>query len=80
MRDIYQQKGNRASLEDDILDFWKQVYPEHKQVISNVISALQYRNWLAHGRYWDAKLGRKYSYPFLYNLAEKVEELLANTT
>jgi hypothetical protein len=80
MRDIHQQKPNRASLEDDILKLWKQVYPEHKQVISSVISALQYRNWLAHGRYWDAKFGRKYSYPFLYNLAEEVEELLASIT
>ena len=79
MRNIYQQKGNRASL-DDILDFWKQVYPEHKQVISSVISALQYRNWLAHGRYWDTKFGRKYDYPFLYNLAEEVENLLTSTT
>ena len=39
MREIYQVKGSRASLEDDILMRWKEVYPEYKIFISEVITA-----------------------------------------
>ena len=78
MREIYQVKGSRASLEDDILMLWKEVYPEYKIFISEVITAFKYRHWLAHGRYWEPKLGRIYDYYSLYDLAYSMEHLLTS--
>ena len=62
MRRMYQIRGSRASLEDDILRLWKEACPEYKSFISEVITAFKYRHWLAHGRYWEPKLGRIYDY------------------
>ncbi|CAD0218047.1 hypothetical protein [Planktothrix agardhii] len=78
MREIYQMKGSRASLEDDILRLWKEDFPEYKRLISEVITAFKYRHWLAHGRYWESKLGRIYDYYSLYDLADAVEHLLTS--
>lgn len=76
MRNIYQVKGSRASLEDDILRLWKETYPKYKSLISEVITAFKYRHWLAHGRYWEPKLGRIYDYYSLYDLVCTMEHLL----
>lgn len=78
MREIYQMKGSRASLEDDILRLWKEDFPEYKRLISEVITAFKYRHWLAHGRYWEPKLGRIYDYYSLYDLADAVEHLVTS--
>lgn len=71
MRELYKEKGKRASLEDDILKVWKEK-EEIKNVISSVISAFKYRHWLAHGRYWKPRLGRDYDFDFLYILAKQL--------
>jgi len=71
-RDIYNIRQNRASLEDEILEIWKKYYPEYKTVVSAYKSALKFRHWLAHGRYWVPKLGRKYDLETVYQIAEKV--------
>jgi hypothetical protein len=71
-RELHQQKGSHASLEEDILSAWK----EHTSVPANLIgdlwSAFKYRHWLAHGRYWVPKLGQKYDYDSIYGLTEIV--------
>ncbi len=79
MRNIYNQKGVHASLKDDILSSWKVICPEYKGFISEVITAFGYRNWLAHGRYWEPKLGRNYDYQSLYDLAYSIEQLLLSS-
>lgn len=78
IRDIYRKKGVRASLEKDILREWKEICPEYKSFISKIISAFDYRYWLAHGRYWKPKLGRTYDYSSLYTLAYSMENLLTS--
>ena len=78
MRRIYQIRGSRPSLEDDILRLWKETFPEYKGFISEVITAFKYRHWLAHGRYWEPKLGRIYDYYSLYELAYSMEHLLTS--
>ena len=78
MRRMYQIRGSRVSLEDDILRLWKEAYPEYKSFISEVITAFKYRHWLAHGRYWEPKLGRIYDYYSLYELAYSMEHLLTS--
>jgi hypothetical protein len=69
-REIYKKKGVRVSLVDDILDLWKQELPSQKHVLGEIKGALNYRHWLAHGRYWNVKLGKNYDYESLYLLAQ----------
>ena len=68
-RRVYMEKGTRASLEDDILPGWKQECSDLRSVVSDLIGAFRYRHWLAHGRYWTPRLGRRYDYQEVYALA-----------
>lgn len=71
-RNIYKNKKNKVSLEDDILNIWQTHFAEVKLIISEYKSALKYRHWLAHGRYWEPKLGRKYDFDSIYILASGI--------
>lgn len=55
-----------------------EVHPQYKGFISELITAFKYRHWLAHGRYWEPKLGRIYDYYSLYDLAYEMENLLTS--
>ena len=72
LRSLYMEKGARASLEDDILRGWKQVYPDLRSIVSDLIGAFRYRHWLAHGRYWTPRLGRRYDYQEIYALTDSI--------
>lgn len=74
LRRVYQEKGTRASFKDHILPVWKREPTIKMVIISDLIGAFRYRDWLAHGRYWNAKLGRKYDYESVYKLAEDILE------
>ncbi len=40
-------------LKEDILEIWKQkVRGVHKPTISSFYELINYRHWIAHGRYW----------------------------
>jgi len=69
---LYQSKGLRVSLEEDILEQWKVYGKANNQLIGELRGAFKFRHWLAHGRYWIPKLGQKYDYYSLYVLAERV--------
>lgn len=71
-RQVHQQKGARATLEDDIFDSWKSYSNVPDQIVSDLKSAFKYRHWLAHGRYCTPKLGRKYDYFSIYTLSQSV--------
>jgi hypothetical protein len=76
-REIYRTKKNKASLTDDIIRTWKSEYPQHKTRLDNLGKALDYRNWLAHGRYWMPKKSpyiSKYDYLTIYTLAKDILE------
>ncbi len=47
-------------LDEDILNIWTAKVPGSKSTIGEFRGALNYRHWLAHGRYWVPKLGRRY--------------------
>lgn len=66
-RDLFRIKGESVSLEEDILEIWKQEAAT-KALASEIKAALKYRHWLAHGRYWVPKLGKKYDFTGIYNL------------
>jgi hypothetical protein len=60
-RALYKKKGSKVSLSEDILELWKD-FASDRSVVSDLKSALNFRHWLAHGRYWVAKTGRKYDF------------------
>ena len=71
-REIHQEKGSRASLEKDIFSTWKNESNVPVHLVGDLIGTFKYRHWLAHGRYWTPKLGRKYDYESVYILAQTV--------
>jgi len=72
LRELFKTKGEKISLENEILAIWKEEHPEFKGIISDLIGALKYRHWLAHGRYWTPKLGRIYDIATVYTISEKI--------
>lgn len=72
-RDLYREKQQRVSLTDDILQRWQEHSDVTPALVGNIRSAFRYRDWLAHGRYWVAKLGRQYDFETLYDLGRDVE-------
>lgn len=71
-RDLYNEYGNKISLEEHILEIWKEKYPITKQIVGDFKSALKYRHWLAHGRYWNPKLGRTYDAYAIYFVCDNI--------
>ncbi len=60
------------SLEDEILNSWKCCSSASDKLIGDLKGAFKFRHWLAHGRYWEPKLGQKYDYESVYVLAVTV--------
>lgn len=79
MRCVYQVKGEKASLEDDIIAAWTATGIMAQQMANDLNLAYRYRHWLAHGRYWALKLGRKYDFFAVYAVAEQVFNLIDYT-
>lgn len=67
-RDLFKIKEHHTSLNDEILTLWRK-HLSRSSSISELRAALHYRDWLAHGRYWVAKLGRHYDFFELIKLA-----------
>ena len=76
LRTLYQNKGERVSLTDDLLEVWKDHGNLTARLVGDIRNAFGYRHWLAHGRYYVAKLGRQYDFASVYNLAREVEQAL----
>jgi len=69
-RGLYKKYELRVRLEDDILEVWKKYYPGQGALIGELRGAFKFRHWLAHGRYYDPKLGRRYDYQSVFTLAD----------
>ena len=72
-RVLYRKKQQRVSLTEDILQRWREHSDVTPSLVGDIRSAFRYRDWLAHGRYWVAKLGRQYDFETLYDLGREVE-------
>lgn len=70
LRQIYKDKEERARLDNDLLACWRDHSDLSKGLIGDLIGAFTYRHWLAHGRYWTPKFGRRYDYHSVYNIAD----------
>lgn len=69
-RDIYREKQQYASLEDEIFEAWIDNSSGSRSIIGELRGAFKFRRWLAHGRYWTPKLGRRYDFSDLFTLAD----------
>jgi hypothetical protein len=72
---LNKKKGNKISLEEEIIESWKVTTGDI--IFSNFLGLLKYRHWLAHGRYWTAKLGREYSFDIAYEISENIFDLIS---
>ncbi len=73
-RSIHKEKEERVSLDEDIFEVWKTRLVESKKIIGELRTAFRFRHWLAHGRYWQPKIGRSFDYESVYDLAVAVNE------
>jgi hypothetical protein len=70
-RVIYKKKQQYASLDEDIFEAWVAHHNAERSLIGELRGAFRFRHWLAHGRYWTPKLGRRYNYEDVYALADE---------
>ncbi len=79
-RKLYKLKGVSVSLEDDLLSVWSDHFSGASYVsraIGDLKGAFNFRNWLAHGRFWTPKLGRKYDAFTVFTIAQGILSKLA---
>lgn len=76
MKTLYREKENSARLEDELIYLWREQTDVSKPLLSELVSAFKYRHWLAHGRYWTPKLGRKYDYQTVYEIAQEFTDAM----
>lgn len=71
------KRKSRLNLEQDIIGVWRNhgAIPLHK--LGEFAGALNYRHWLAHGRYWAGRFGQNYDYESVFALADEIIEHLA---
>lgn len=71
LRKVFRARGDRARLEDEILEAWRQhIEPSDRAYISQLRGMFKYRHWLAHGRYWEP--GRQHAFDDVYLLADTI--------
>ncbi len=73
-RELYESKGSRVSFENEILDGWKEYSDVSPTLLGNIKGAFNYRHWLAHGRYWVPRLGRRYDFSNIFGLALEIDK------
>ena len=71
-RGVRKHRRTAVRLDEDIFETWKQNHADSRKLIGELRGAFRFRDWLAHGRYWEPKLGRKYDFDYLYGLADNV--------
>jgi hypothetical protein len=75
LRKAYGTRDWQVPLERGIFDTWRAEQPGTSSLIGELKGAFRFRHWLAHGRYFEPKLARKYDYQYLYVLGIAVLEL-----
>jgi len=73
LRALYSEKQQRVSLSDDILQAWLDHSNVKLALVNEIRAAFNYRHWLAHGRYWVSKLGRRYDFERVYYLCSGID-------
>lgn len=72
-REVEKNRKGKVRLDEDILEGWRTHYTtQPADLISELRGAFKFRNWLAHGRYWTPKLGRKYDFAYVQLIGESI--------
>jgi len=72
-RRIKRERGESIRLEDDILNTWIDTYPETARSVREFKGVVPLRDWLAHGRYWNPKIGRsEYDVRDVFDIASEM--------
>lgn len=74
-RKVSKRRKDAVRLDEDILEGWKMhsdISPEPSRAIGELRGAFKFRHWLAHGRYWSPKLGRRYDFDSIHLLASAI--------
>lgn len=72
-RRLHRKYRDRIPLEEGIFDTWRTEEPGTSSLVGELKGAFRFRHWLAHGRYFQPKLGRKYDFQGVYLLAVNVQ-------
>lgn len=65
------------SYKDQILANWKVAYPDIVDLINEIGQVADYRNWLAHGRFWEFKDNlKKYTFNYIHDLTLRTEAII----
>jgi hypothetical protein len=76
MRALYRRKSEAARLEDELLVLWREQTEIPRMLLGELIGAFKFRHWLAHGRYWTPRLGRRYDYETVFEIAHAFVDLV----
>ena len=71
-REVERKRKEAVRLDEDILEGWRMHTDAPPVLIGDLRGAFKFRHWLAHGRYWTPKLGRKYDFVFVHLMAESI--------
>jgi len=71
-RAIYKERETKVRLDEDIFEAWREHLAGSRRLIGELRGAFNFRHWLAHGRYEEPNLGRKYDFNSVYDLAAGV--------
>ena len=59
---------------DVVISSWKEVHPSKTDTFNRILEMMEFRNWLAHGRYWAFKDNlNKYTYEAVHSVIEAFE-------
>jgi hypothetical protein len=71
-RKLNKRKRAKVNLEKEIIGAWKSETNVDEKLVGSLRGAFRLRHWIAHGRYWDPNLGRKYDFFSIQALASDV--------
>lgn len=71
-RNLWKYQKTKVRLDEDIFEAWRENSTGSHQLIGELRGAFKFRRWLAHGRYSEPNLGRKYDFNFVYSRADDV--------
>jgi hypothetical protein len=71
-RRVEKTRRGAVRLEEDILEGWKRHTDASPALIGGLRGAFKFRHHIAHGRYWEPKLGRKYDFDYVHFMADGI--------
>jgi hypothetical protein len=71
-RAVEKARSDKVRLDEDILEGWRLHTSAPASLIGELRGAFRFRHWLAHGRYWTPKLGRKYNFDYVHLTASSI--------